>query len=307
MINKKLFNQANLDGSNRLIYNHNLNTQDIIPSLSDDNGVILLTADNFWFGDASKANKDNYCTVLLGGAITGTYKLLLSYETPGSTGTGIKPFETTLEDPTDDDRLIFAKPATPIRSQTFTGMVAYFFGKLAFAKRANNLSDLQDMATARSNLGVYSTVAVDTAVNAKASLYQAASGAALGINNSAVFNPTSDYNPATKKYADENGGGVILKGITNTFDVGDGNIIYRITLPATLTNNNYVPVVHPIGYKASNKWEDNSVCTPIMTSLTTTYFDVIVYAIQNSATQNIALYFEIKTKPSNLNCSIATV
>lgn len=82
---------------------------------------------------------------------------------------------------------------------------------LNFLKPSNNLSDVSSAITARTNLDVYDTGTIDTALGLKAN-----SADVLEKTNTTSFAPTGDFNPATKKYVDE--GGVKI-------DWADGTII----------------------------------------------------------------------------------
>lgn len=315
MINKKLFTNAELNGSYQLVYTHNLNTQDVIPTLYDSVGLQTITADNFALGDETGNNKDNIVTLSLNNPITGTWKLLLSYQSGSETTSGRRAFEFGTGTPSDDSRLVYGKAATPSLNITFASLYSLLLTKLGFLKLSENLNDLPDKSQARTNLGVYETVAVDNALAQKATLYQAASGAVLGVANTAVFKPSGNYHPATKLYTEDMAGKTlydatdtyIARGITNLFDVGTGNARYRITLPHAMGTSNYIPIVKGLGNKSSNPWEDNIVVTPIMNTRSTTYFDVIVYAIQDSAVQSVSLYYELKAVPTDINVTIAAL
>lgn len=80
---------------------------------------------------------------------------------------------------------------------TGTSVFAWFDAATTFLSRASNLSDLANLTTARSNLGVYSTGAVDSAI-AAAQATATASGATTGalLDNGGyknrIFNPRFD-------------------------------------------------------------------------------------------------------------------
>lgn len=202
-LNVKTFTNSDLNGSYQLVYTHNLNTENVAPTLYDDNGIQLITSDNFALGDPDGNNKANIVTLQYTGAIAGTHKLLLTYQSAGETVSGRRVFELSEDTPTDDFRIALGKAATPSINMTLTNFFALLLTKLGFLKTSSNLGDLTDSASARTNLGVYSTSQVDAALNPKATLYQSGSGAVLGVANSAIFNPTSNYHPATKKYTDD--------------------------------------------------------------------------------------------------------
>lgn len=237
MINKKLFTNSDLNGSYQLVYTHNLNTQDLIPTLFDSSSIQAITADNFSLGDETGNNKDNIVTLSLNNPITGTWKLLLSYQSGAETTSGRRTFEFSTGTPDDDSRLVYGKASTPSLNLTFSGLYALLLTKLGFLKKSENLADLPDKSQARTNLGVYDTVAVDNALGGKASLYQSGSGSVLGVANTAVYNPTAQYHPATKGYVDSI---VILSG-THTIGNLPGTVTeFTIPLGVTLTNTNYL-------------------------------------------------------------------
>lgn len=201
-LNVKTFTNSDLNGSYQLVYTHNLNTENVAPTLYDDNGIQLITSDNFALGDPDGNNKANIVTLQYTGAITGTHKLLLTYQSAGETVSGRRAFELSEATPTDDFRVVLGKAATPSINMTLTNFFALLLTKLGFLKTASNLGDLTDSASARTNLGVYSASQVDAALATKATLYQSGSGAVLGVSNTGNYTPTSDNNPATKMYVD---------------------------------------------------------------------------------------------------------
>lgn len=247
MINKKLFTNADLNGSYQLVYTHNLNTQDLIPTLFDGSSIQAITADNFALGDETGNNKDNIVTLSMNNPITGTWKLLLSYQSGAETTSGRRAFEFTTGTPDDDSRLVYGKVATPSLNITFAGLYSLLLTKLGFLKKDENLNDLPDKSQARTNLGVYSTTAVDNAISDKASLYQSGSGAVLGVANTAVYTPTAQYHPATKGYTDALrtyvdslvGSLLLTKGSQVIGDIPTEGARYTVSLGITLANTNY--------------------------------------------------------------------
>lgn len=192
MIHKKTFVNAELNASYQLEYTHNLGTTSIIAKWYDENGVERMTSDLFQIVD------DNNVILTTNEVLTGTHTLLLMYEAAGETTTGRRLFElSTTTDPSETLRLALGKASTPASNITLTAFLAWLLTKLGFLKVASNLSDLNNAATARANLSVYSTSQVDASLAAKASLYQSGSGGVLGVNNTSIYNPASNYNPAT--------------------------------------------------------------------------------------------------------------
>ena len=99
-------------------------------------------------------------------------------------------------------RIVFGATGVATENMTLTNFVTWLLGKLGFLKTSENLNDLASKSTARTNLGVYSTAQVDTALNTRAKIYPAADGS-LKSTNTITFTPSSNYHPATKKYVDD--------------------------------------------------------------------------------------------------------
>lgn len=232
MIHKKTFTQADLNGSNQLVYNHTLGTSDIIASWIDETGAQRLTADAFTIVSISQV------ILSCGDAITGSHKLLMYYDTVAESTSGRKAFELTENNNPDDAmRLIGGKAATPSFNITLANFYTLLLGKLSFLKKSENLNDLPDLATARGNLGVYSTTDIDLALNGKATLFQAGSGAVLGVNNTANYTPSSANNPATKGYVD----GIILASGNEVLGNLPGTVTeFTIPIGKVLADTNYV-------------------------------------------------------------------
>ena len=98
------------------------------------------------------------------------------------------------------NRIASGKAGTPTVNSTWQTVVTWLESVLGFLKTTSNLSDLNNTTTARTNLGVYSTTQVDAALNDKADKTNV-----LEKDNTTTFTPTSNYNPATKKYVDDGG------------------------------------------------------------------------------------------------------
>jgi len=241
MINKKIFTNADLNGAHQLVYTHNLNTQDLIPTLYDSAGIQTVTVDNFSLGDPDGNNKDNTVTLSMGGAISDTRKLLLSYQSTAESSSGRAAFELATDaEPVDAMRIIVGKAATPSVNMTFTQLFAHLMSKLGFLKLAENLNDLPDKAISRASLGVYSTAAVDNIASGKATLYQAASGAVLGVSNGAVYEPITDYNPATKRYVDVNAPRLLHQGSFAVPSLTNGESDLIVEMGVTLDDTDYM-------------------------------------------------------------------
>jgi hypothetical protein len=206
-IAKRLFTVDNLNANYELEWPHGYNTEDVIAKWYDENGIERGTSDLFQVIDA------NNIILRCGEAITGLHKIMLYYETAGQATSGRRMFElATTTNPTETLRIALGKAATPASNITLTAFLAWLMTKLGFLKVANNLSDLNNKITARANLGVYSTSQVDTELAKKAALYQAGTGAVLGIANTSIYNPSSNYNPAVLRNVKNSGMRLLLAG-----------------------------------------------------------------------------------------------
>lgn len=207
MIYKAAFTNDDLDMDYQLLVTHNLGTSDIVPAWKDDSGKYRI------IGDLIQVIDDNNVMLSCNEPITGTHYLYLSYEGSGTTTEGRRAFElSTTEDPADTMRLIMGKLSTPAVNMTISAFLTWIYGKLGFLKTTNNLSDLENKGSARSNLSVYSQAQVDSALGMKATLYQSGSGSVLGVNNTSVYNPSSKYNPATLRNVNNVGLTLLLIG-----------------------------------------------------------------------------------------------
>lgn len=252
-INKKLFTQADLNGTNQLVYTHNLNNQDLTPALFDDTGRQFNTADIFSYGDASGNNKDNIITLSLGGAISNTWKLLLTYQSSGESGSGRRAFELSENnDPDNAMRLLIGKADTPSVNITLSNFFTLLMSKLGFLKKALNLSDVENKAACLNNLGVYDKTTIDNALTGKASLYQNFSGSAIGSNNTAVYKGSATYHPAVMRDVRNLGDKTLLAGnVTSGGSVGNTyfrntNLISTFTA-AKLGGNGLYRITHNYG------------------------------------------------------------
>lgn len=283
MIYTHTFTGDDLDAEYRLVVTHNLNTKSVIPILMDNTDRQLNTADIFHLGDAGFNDKLNKCTIELAPGIPGsaTYTLVLQYQSSSETSTGRKAFELSIiEDPANIDgldRLIAGKAGKASYNLTFDGLYTWAMLNLGFLKKSNNLSDLNNKATARANLGVYSTSQVDSALAGTANLLESGSGAVLGVNNTATYIPTGQYNPATKGYVDTYAA-PLAQGSVN---IGDTmGKIRTLSFGKTLSDSNY-RVEYSIKSNRSNPTtsellRDLAIC--VFCNYSTTYVDMLVYA-----------------------------
>jgi hypothetical protein len=301
-IDKNTFDNSDLS-SGYLEYTHNLNTEDVIPFLTDDNNKSIGLNDLFWLGDVSESNTANIVTIDLRafGTISGTWKLLLHYVEAAATSSGRRAFELTEATPSDDYKMVLGKALTPSINITLTNFFALLLTKLGFLKVASNLSDLASNATARTNLGVYSTAQSDALVANKATLFQAGSGAVLGVSNTAVYTPSANYHPSTKKYVDDRETAItsaytaaiavkdyLAKGQYNIGDIS-GQQDKTVSIGTTLSTSNYVVVgaifmsnnVEPLIWYIKSKSTTNFTLTlkEYGGGLQNAYFDWMIYAL----------------------------
>jgi len=251
MIHKKTFVNAELNGSYQLEYQHNLGTQDVVPSWKDNDGIHRAIGDLFQVID------DNNIILSCNEIISGTHTLYLEYDEAGVTASGRRLFElSTTADPALTLRLALGKAATPASNITLGAFLTWLLAKLSFLKVHSNLSDLQNVATARANLVVYSQAQVNAYLAQKAALFQAGSGGVLGVANTSIYNPTSNYHPATLRNIKNLGLRMLCSAAissagtwsstkflnTDILDLGDlassrtGTGIYRITHEIGHTN-----------------------------------------------------------------------
>ena len=194
--------------------------------------------------------------------------------------------------PDGDWRVAIGKSNTISKNITLTNFYALLMGKLGFLKVTNNLSDLANPATARTNLGVYSKTEVDNKVGTGAVLLETGTGAVLGINN--LIDPAIPSNlknaPATQGYAEKKG--FVLAGVYNIGDAQGDDTEYTISLGATLPNNNYIVFVQAES-TSSSYWDDK--CVIVVTAKTTTSFKVSVGEFYSGKYGNKQLAWAVHT------------
>lgn len=222
---KTTFDNSNLNVDYQYTFNHNKNTSDVVATWYDESGIQQQIGSIFQVIDA------NNVTLNCNGPITGTHVLLLSYDSVTPIITGVRLFErgaTTA--PSDTMRLALGKAGTPSINYEWGDIKELLFADLSFLKEANNLNDVNDVPTSQQNLNVYSRDYINSALDTKAELYQAGSGTALGVANTATYDPSSDYHPATKKYADD-----LAKVIEGDVGVGAAFVIDETNKTANIT------------------------------------------------------------------------
>lgn len=281
MIHKKTFTNSDLNVDYEFNYTHNLNTQDVIPSWKDENGVFRIV------GDAFKVVDDNSIVLYCNNEVTGNQTLYLEYNAAGATS-GKRAFEqNTSDNPDLNFRFILGKANTPEINMTLTDFLVWIFGKLNFLKKASNLSDLPDKAASRGNLQVYSTSEVDASLAVKASLYQNASGYALGTANTAVYIPFDNYHPATKKYVDDTAIQPLYKGLAVIGDM-TGGLQTTVINFADIGTSNY----HVLGTFKENGIGLTSVPIWKTRNHANDSFN-LDYAEAGSGTNNFTFYFYV--------------
>lgn len=163
------------------------------------------------------------------------------------------------------NRVASGKSGTNVVNSSWQTIVTWLNGALAFLKTASNLADLNDVAVSRTNLDVYSKSENDSAISDKANVADV-----LTKTNTVTYNPASDYNPATKKYVDDF---PYMKGKEVVGNIVD-DIVITVTLPHTLTSNNYGVSLTVISKATSVSLDDNVICG--IRNLQTTSFDIFL-------------------------------
>jgi hypothetical protein len=141
---KKEFTQADLDGTNKLVYYHGTNTTEYAPLLYDNNNVQRTTIDIFSILDA------NTIVLELGNAITGTWTLYLQALTDVGGGTVRELHDLDIENaPTTDYRLALGKAGVATKNILLNKFYELLDAGLNFCKRdGSNISNAGDFRTA---------------------------------------------------------------------------------------------------------------------------------------------------------------
>jgi len=208
MILSTPFQQGDLNVNNQLVVTHNLNTSVIAPVYIDNTGINQTTVGIFALGDENGNDTLNKCTLSLNSTITGIHILEIVYVSSIEQLEGKKLFEQSTipsASPSLNDRLALGRSGIPAYNMTLSSLISNlgtWLGSL-FLKKADNLSGLNNTA-ALNNLGAPSLSYVNNQLTQKAGIYQTNSGAALGVANALEYTPQTNYNPATKKYVDDN-------------------------------------------------------------------------------------------------------
>ena len=202
------FTNDDLDSNFEVELIHGKNTENVILSWVDENNIDRTTTDVFTVLDA------NTIKVSCGSSVTGTQTVVVCYDDILSI-TGRKLFGLAdLPSPYDQTyRLALGKEHAPAVNVSLSNFLTWLTSKLPFMKGSNNLSDVTSTGAARSNLNVYSKVEVDARVASKLDAYSSGMGGGLGVYNTSLYTPVSDYHPATKKYVDDTFGGLVFDTI----------------------------------------------------------------------------------------------
>lgn len=204
------FTNDDLDSNFEVELIHGKNTENVILSWVDENNIDRTTTDVFTVLDA------NTIKVSCGSSVTGTQTVVVCYDDILSI-TGRKLFGlANLQSPYDQTyRLALGKENAPAVNVSLQNFLTWLTSILPFMKGENALSDIPEnkKGAARSNLSVYSKVEVDARLLPKLDAYSPGMGGGLGVYNTSLYTPVSDYNPATKKYVDDTFGGLVFDTI----------------------------------------------------------------------------------------------
>ena len=210
MILSTPFQQSDLNANKQFVLTHNLNTNVIAPVYIDNTGINQTTVGIFAFGDENGNDTLNKCTLSLNGDITGIHILELVYTSSIEQLNGKRLFEQSTKPSSTqnlNDRFALGRAGIACYNMTIGALIS-FLGTNAglgsiFLKKADNLAGLNNTA-ALNNIGAPSLAYVNNQLTQKAGIYQTNSGAALGTANALDYTPQTNYNPATKKYVDDN-------------------------------------------------------------------------------------------------------
>jgi hypothetical protein len=195
-------------------------------------------------------------------------------------------------------KLAFGASGVITENIKLSDFIVWLFGKLAFLKTANNLSDLANAETARTNLGVYSAGETDDLLDEKAGLYPEVGGA-LGTANAVEFIPTTVWHPATKNYVDI--GGISsgwLDGVRNSIFVEPTDFSCKIARVGGFNT-----ITGRLGIKAGEGATEGSllVTLPISTELCTV--DIYFVACDQNNDENLELMIPANTRTIVISAS----
>jgi hypothetical protein len=295
MIARKTFSQIDLSVINQFVYTHGFNTEVITFTLYDNEGRDFPTNSIVAKGDATGLDKPNKVTVSLPEEITGTWELIMNYQTTAEATAGRKAFELSIADPTDDYRVILGKELTPSINMTLTGLYAKLLGKLGFLKTSENLNDLPDKVVSRGNLGVYSIAQIDSVNASKATLLQTGSGYAIGTANTAQFKPTATWHPVTKYYSDNRLIGYVIDEVTFSSGKYKGALsvptVIRTSAGRYRVTHNFNSLNYYVLASMGSNYGANDIFVATI-NRTVNYFDVQL--IKDGGAQNGSFVYEMK-------------
>lgn len=196
------FINSQLDADFNITWNHLKGTSNVVAMWVDNTGIVRNTTDVIQIVD------DNNVLVSCGGPITGDNTIILFYDDT-SAFAGRKLFElmdiTNYEDILATLKVAVGKTDTPTQNVPFSVLLDYFQYNLDVLRKSAALSDIpaSELPSARAALQVLSIAQVQGLVNAKLGVHGGGFGSGLSTTNTAEFNPTQVWHPATKKYVDD--------------------------------------------------------------------------------------------------------
>lgn len=247
------FTNADLNIDNEYVYVHNLNTTVIIPTWTDDTGLVRNSPDLFEIVDA------NTITVFCSTPITGDNTLTLIYDNAlVLAGRKLFALSETLQNAIEDThRLAIGRDGISTSNITMLELYALLQSKLDFLNVVN-MSQLtnQEVQSIQLSLDIYPRQTLNLILALYPYIYQTLgqANACITSNNAIEYNPTQNsYNPATTKYVDvrpieagQTFSGVPNANLTNrtimnvrTLDFGVGTAggkIYSINFEFDATN-----------------------------------------------------------------------
>lgn len=259
MILSTPFHQSDLNANKQFVLTHNLNTNVIAPVYIDNTGINQTTVGIFAFGDENGNDTLNKCTLSLNGDITGIHILELVYTSSIEQLNGKRLFEQSTipsSTPNLNDRFALGRAGIACYNMTIGALISFLgtntgLGSI-FLKKADNLAGLNNTA-ALNNIGAPSLAYVNSQLSQKAGIFQPASGAALGTANSLEYTPATNYNPATKKYADDNNKVLCVGTLTNATNSNPTVTIYSTAVgftpvfTCTRHSEGYYEINHNLG------------------------------------------------------------
>lgn len=188
-------------------------------------------------------------------------------------------FEQSESDPELEGRIATGRAGHATINTTMTNFLIWLNARLNFLKKASNLSDLDDVPTARANLSVYSKSELDASLNLKA-----AKSNVIEKGTATSYTPTNAKDPVNKGYVDSLSmiplvwAGVPALGTSIDFQYGSKTV--TAARPATGTYT----ITHNIGHT-----NYHVIATPtVATDVTGTAKASQIYYASNSFTITFA-------------------